>query len=89
MNELSTFKCAVHRLATTFLSKALLEPALFARLQVEAVLLDVLADTFTLDLSTKTTKGLFKRLILSNGDQNQGELLGRLQGEPENCDQRR
>ncbi len=72
--RLAAFERAVHRLAPTLLGKTLLEPALFTRLQVEAVLLDVLADAFALDLPTKTTKGLFKRFILSNGDQNQGVL---------------
>ena len=75
MNDrLAALEGAMHRLAPTLLSEALLEAPLFARLQVEAVLFDVLADAFALDLPTKTTKGLFKRFILSNGDQNQGVL---------------
>ena len=72
--RLAAFERAVHRLAPTLLSETLLEPPLFTRLQVKAVLLDVLADAFALDLPTKTTKGLFKRLILSNGDEDQGAL---------------
>lgn len=63
---------ATHRLTTTLLGQALLQAALFARLQVEAILLDVLADTFALDLAAEATKGLFKWLIFTNGNQDQG-----------------
>ena len=73
-DRLAALKGAMHRLATTLLSEALLEAPLLTRLQVEAVLFDVLADAFALDLPTKPTKGLLKRFILSNGDQNQGVL---------------
>ena len=66
----------MHRLAPTLLGKALLQASLLARLQVEAVLLDVLADAFALDLPAEAPKGLFERFILSNGDQNQGVLHG-------------
>ena len=64
----------MHRLAPTLLSETLLEATLLAGLQVEAVFLDVLADAFAFDLPTEPTKGLLKRFILSNGDQNQGVL---------------
>ena len=78
--ELAALERATHGLTATLLSETLLEAPL-RRLQVEAVLLNVLTDTFALNPTAEAT-GLLKRLILSNGDQNQGELLGRLLREP-------
>ena len=63
-----------HRLATTLLGEALLEAALLTRLEVEAVLLDVLADALALHLPAETAHGLIKRLVLTDSDEDQGRL---------------
>ena len=74
MNDLVTFVRTTHGLTTTLFGQALLQPTLFTWLQVKAVLLDVLTDAFALYLTAETAKRLFKRLILSNGDEDQGGL---------------
>ena len=74
MNDLVAFVRTTHCLTATLFSQALLEATLFTWLQVKAVLLNVLTDAFTFYLAAETTKCLFKRLILSNGDEDQGVL---------------
>jgi len=64
-------------LPPTLLCQTLLEPALLARLQVEAVLLDVLADSFALDLPPETAQRLLEGLVLSHGDQDQDSFSSR------------
>ena len=59
-------------LAAALLSQALLEAALFAGLQVKAVLFNILADALTFYLAAETAKGLFEGLIVAYGDENQG-----------------
>ena len=54
-------------LGTVLLSSVLLQ----LLLQVEAVLLDVLADAFTLHLPAEAAQGLLERLVLSDGDEDQ------------------
>jgi hypothetical protein len=63
---------ATSGLTTAFLSQALLEAALFAGLQVKAVLFNILADALAFHFSTETAEGLFEGLIVAYGDENQG-----------------
>jgi hypothetical protein len=63
---------ATERLPAALLGQTLLQAALLARLEVEAVLLDVLADPLPLDLPAEATQGLLERLVLTHGDQDQG-----------------
>ncbi len=63
---------ATSGLAAAFLSQALLEAALFAGLQVKAVLFNILADALTFHFAAETAKGLFEGLIVAYGDENQG-----------------
>lgn len=58
---------AAHSLPAALLGKALLEATLLTGLQIEAVLLDVFADTFTLYLAAKATESLLKWFIVSDG----------------------
>ena len=71
-DRLAALECAMHRLAPTLLSEALLEAPLFTRLQVEAVLFDVLANSFALHLAAKTAKSFLKGLIVADSNENQG-----------------
>jgi len=63
---------AASGLPPTLLGKALLEAALLTRLEVEAVLLDVLADAFALHLAAEAAEGLLEGLVVADGDDDQG-----------------
>ena len=71
---LCLFDRTTHGLAATLLSEALLQAALFTGLEVEAILLDVLADAFALDLAAETSHGLFEGLVFTNVDEDQLDL---------------
>src|ERR1700692_3936686 len=55
-------------LAQSLPRKRFLRPAFFARLHVEAVLLDFLDDVFLLHLALKTAQGIFQRFTLLDDD---------------------
>ena len=51
-------------------SQPLLQTASFSRLQVEAVFLDVFADSFSFHFATKTTQGFFEGFVVAHSDKN-------------------
>ena len=55
-------------LTAALFGKALLQAAFFARLEVKAVLFNVLADALALDLTAEAAQGLFEGLVLADGD---------------------
>ena len=55
-------------LAQSLPRKRFFRPAFFARLHVEAVLLDFLDDVFLLHLALKTAQGIFQRFTLLDDD---------------------
>lgn len=69
----SLFDGATQCLAATLFGQPLLQATLLTRLEVEAVLLDVLADAFPLDFAAEATKGLFERFVLTDGDEDQSD----------------
>src|SRR6185369_9802498 len=62
------FGLATDLLPVPLPGQGLLRPTLVPRLQVEAVLLDVLDDVFLLDLTLEAPKGIFYRLALLQFD---------------------
>src|SRR5687768_8933488 len=61
-------RLAANLLPIAFPRQRLLRALLVARLQIEAVLLDVLDDVFLLDLALETPEGVFDRLALLDLD---------------------
>ena len=69
----SLFDGPTQGLTATLFGQTLLQTTLLTRLEVEAVLLDVLADAFPLDFAAEATKGLFERFVLTDGDEDQSD----------------
>ena len=69
--------CTPHRFAPALFCKPLLEPALFARLEIKAIFLDVFADSFSLYLAAEASHGLFEGFVFAYINEDQGcSLMG-------------